>query len=129
MPAAGTTQFRQDYAFVDQASLIGRIYYRLKQMDATGSVEYFSIKFIDVSGRRKVTVYPTLIEESELRLRLNFNSEILANARILNTSGLEMESFSFTGSDFRKPLTLSAGAYMLKVNIESEQFLERFIVR
>ena len=127
--AAGTTNLRQDYAFTDHYPLIGRAYYRLKQVDFDGTTEYFPVKFIDLSGSKRVMVYPTLLENNELKVRLNFTSEEVAYARIISVSGKEAGSFTFTGSEFRAPVGLAAGAYLLKVNIGTEQFLERFVVR
>ena len=129
VPAAGESFTRKDYELIDDYPFVGRNYYRLKQVDFDGTTEYFPAKFIDLAGSKKVMVYPTILENDELKIRLNFTTEEVAVAKIINVSGREVSQFSFSGSECSVPAGLAAGAYLLKVNIGSEQFLERFIVR
>jgi len=129
VPAAGESHTRLDYELIDHYPLIGRNYYRLKQVDFDGTTEYFPMKFIDLTGSKRVMIYPTLLENNEIKIKLNFTTEQVAHASIISVAGREVANFDFTGTEFRAPVGLSTGAYLLKVNIGAEQFLERFVVR
>lgn len=54
----GNSQVPTSYRFTDNAPLAGRNYYRLKQVDLDGKVQYSEIKALDFGIFAKATVYP-----------------------------------------------------------------------
>jgi photosystem II stability/assembly factor-like uncharacterized protein len=56
--AAGTSSQTISYAFTDREPLYGSAYYRLKQRDADGSVEYSQVVVAGCDAQLHVTIYP-----------------------------------------------------------------------
>jgi ketosteroid isomerase-like protein len=50
IPGKGTTTSKSFYSYLDQTFLIGRNYYRLKQVDLDGSVNYSNIVTVDLGS-------------------------------------------------------------------------------
>jgi hypothetical protein len=127
--AAGTTIFRQDYAFTHETPLLGRSYYRLKQVDFDGTTEYFGIKHVDVDGKKFLSLERNPVANNELKFRLNFTTESLVFGSIISSTGHELQKFTFSGTEYTVPLNLKAGAYLVKINAGTDQFISRFVVK
>lgn len=127
--ASGNSSVRQDYTFTDTNPFIGRTYYRLRQVDYDGAFGYSEIRFIDLTGRRAVHVFPNPLEEDELNVQLNFSDEDEVLVSVYDVSGLEIDKFSFYGAAFKKPLQLNAGSYLLRAKTGKENLVCRFVVR
>lgn len=126
--AAGTTISRQDYSFFDGNALLGRNYYRLKEVDFDGTYEYFNITFADTDGKRAVSLYPNPIQHSHLQFKMNFASDEQGHAKVYNSTGALVSSFTFHGTSYNEETNLRPGAYVLKVSVGKELFTQRFVV-
>jgi Secretion system C-terminal sorting domain len=126
--AAGNSIFRKDYSFADNLPLLGRSYYRLKQVDFNGNFEYFNITFVDVAGKKAISVHPNPIQDNTLQLHLNFTTEDQIFSKIYNSTGALVKSFSFSGTSFKSESNLKPGTYLLKVEAGKEHFTQRFVI-
>jgi len=54
----GTINVQQNYQYIDEQSLFGTSYYRLKQVDFDGKVEYFNPIFLDCKKTNNFSIYP-----------------------------------------------------------------------
>jgi hypothetical protein len=126
---SGTSGARIDYSFVDGYALVGRSYYRLRQVDFDGTTAYYGPRFIDIQGKRSLSVYPNPVRDHNLNLLLNFSSEEMAHATIYDLSGLELANFSFSGPNHLEPVKLLSGSYLLRVRTGTESYMTRFIVQ
>jgi hypothetical protein len=128
VPSAGNTIARVDYDFLDEDVLLGRNYYRLKQVDFDGSYEYFNITFADTDGKRAVSLYPNPVQHTRIQFKLNFASDEQSHAKIYNSTGVLVSSFSFSGTHYNEESNLRPGAYVLKVSVGNELFTQRFVI-
>ncbi len=127
--AAGSSSARRDYAFTDTSPLLGRNYYRLRQIDLDGASAYSTIRFADLDGSRLVSVYPNPADRDRaIGVRLNFLDEGTNMVRIYDLSGHEVRVFSFTGNEVSLPVELAAGCYLLRVTSLKSNLMCRFIV-
>jgi hypothetical protein len=128
VPSAGNTIARVDYNFLDEDVLLGRNYYRLKQVDFDGTYEYFNITFADTDGKRAVSLYPNPVQHSRIQFKLNFASDEQSHAKVYNSTGALVSSFSFSGTHYNEESNLRSGAYILKVSVGSELYTQRFVI-
>lgn len=86
----GESSVKLDYNFTDALPLAGKNYYRLKQIDLTGSYEYSRMVLVDIRpGKNSLLVYPNPVAGGKLTLKLD---------------GLDIQSvgvFSITGTQMR----------------------------
>lgn len=112
IPGVGNSNDINNYVSVDESPYNGVSYYRLKQTDFDGKVEYFDIVVVDISNITNLKLYPnpvnsilTLSLESKLgnsRIKLNvYNAQgrlILNQSNDLdkgmNNIQLNMEKYS-----------------------------------
>jgi hypothetical protein len=126
--ASGNRIARMDYSFFDDNALLGRNYYRLKAVDFDGTYEYFNITFADTDGTRAVSLYPNPVQHSRIQFKLNFSSDEQSHAKIYNSTGALVNSFSFSGSHYNEESNLRPGAYIMKVSVGKELFTQRFVI-
>jgi hypothetical protein len=126
--ASGSTIARKDYSFFDDNALLGRNYYRLKAVDFDGTYEYFNITFAETDGRKAVSLYPNPVQNSRIQFKLNFASDEQSHAKIYNSTGALVSSFSFSGTHYNEESNLRPGAYVLKVTVGNELFTQRFVI-
>ncbi|MCC6723007.1 MAG: hypothetical protein IT258_00760, partial [Saprospiraceae bacterium] len=70
----GTTTEAKHYAFVDKYPLPGVNYYRLKQVDFNGNIEYSNINSVEIESGDEILVYPSLVS-SELNIALPISGD------------------------------------------------------
>jgi hypothetical protein len=127
--AAGNSSVKKEYSFTDTQPLIGRTYYRLKEVGSEGFTEHFSMRVIDFYGRKGITVSPNPSTGNEnVTIALNFSNDQRAFATITDISGLEIKKFSFTGTEYKLPFDSSKGSYILTVSVGGQKYTSRFIV-
>jgi hypothetical protein len=127
--AAGDSQAKKEYALVDDQPLIGRTYYRLKEVDFDGRVEHFNMRFIDVHGVKAISVFPNpILPDEKITLSLNFSNDEKAFVRILDVAGHEIKRFSFSGTESQLPFKPAKGSYIVSVIVGKETFTTRFII-
>lgn len=130
LDAAGNSLSRKDYALLDKHPLVGRAYYRLKQVDIDGTTEYFNVKFVDFKGKKGVLVYPNPLNTAdEITLSLNFAAEENSHVRVTDLSGHEIFTGIFAGAKTSLPSNLAKGSYIVTVANSGETYVTRFIVR
>lgn len=55
---AGTSSSMHSYSYTDDSAPEGSSYYRLRQTDFDGHVEYFPLTAVSCSGQRELSIYP-----------------------------------------------------------------------
>ena len=127
--AAGDSQSKKEYVMVDDQPLIGRSYYRLKEVDFDGRVEHFNMRFIDVHGVKAISIFPNpILPNEKITLSLNFSNENIAFVRIIDVAGHEIKQFSFAGTESQLPFRLAKGSYIVSVIVGNETFVTRFVM-
>jgi hypothetical protein len=104
------------YHFVDSSPLIGFNYYRLKAVDLDGSVEYFVVRVVKITGPKLVSVYPNPADGKSIFFKLNFNPSEQDQAVLVNSLGVEVlrsKIHSIENSLDFDP-ALSPGVYILR---------------
>ena len=107
---AGSSERQVNYSYVDRNPLIGRSFYRLKQVDFSGEFEYSELVGINVFQaieRNEFRVYPNPLPEAEtLKIAYQINSP----------EEIQVELFSMKGtliSTFRHRLETEEGSIEL----------------
>lgn len=131
VPAIGESVTRQDYRSTDKAPLIGRSYYRLKQVDLDGTTDYYpKIITIQYSGPKKVIVHPNPVSSPDkFTVELNFSTEQTSYLSITDLMGKEVFAAPFAGLSFQPQVKLNTGTYILKVKSGTEVLVTRFSVK
>ncbi|MCF8283324.1 MAG: hypothetical protein K9J45_23210, partial [Bacteroidales bacterium] len=88
VPGHGTTQAEQSYAFTDERPLPGVNYYRLRQVDFDGKMEYSDIRSVMMEGSANgIAVYPNPVKDGLLNVDFAAEQEGTATLRIFDASG------------------------------------------
>jgi hypothetical protein len=117
----GTTLQSQNYSYMDTKTLDVTAYYRLKQEDFDGKIDYSHIISVQRIGASKVKIYPT-ITKGELTI------EGALHFVIINTNGqIVLTQTSNNDKLFTLP-QLPSGIYIVKgVDTEGGNFLQKII--
>jgi hypothetical protein len=127
--AAGESSSKKEYSLIDDEPLIGKNYYRLKEVDFDGYIEHFNMKLLTVSGRKKISVYPNpAIDPDNITLSLNFSTDDKVYVTITDLSGRELKRFSFTGTETKIPYKPSRGTYLVTVTTSTDSYVTRFVI-
>lgn len=107
-----------DYQFVDENILSGINYYRLKQVDYDGTVDYYKIISVDanVCSNTTVKVFP-LPAQNILNVNLSYKDFEEAQLSIIDASGKRIRTIS--NVDATNQINLSNipnGSYFLQIN-------------
>lgn len=119
----GTSDKQVEYSFIDKTPDIGKIYYRLKQIDFDGTVTNFPSKAIFIHPD-KISVYPTIVDDKvNLLLPKEFSTEIYWSIVSLNGQVILRGSRSIDHAD---PIAMSLknfppGIYFLKTFADGNQ--------
>ncbi|MCF8244246.1 MAG: BspA family leucine-rich repeat surface protein, partial [Saprospiraceae bacterium] len=88
VPGHGTTQAEQSYAYTDEQPLPGVNYYRLRQVDFDGKMEYSDIRSVMMEGSTNgIAVYPNPVKDGLLNVDFAAEQEGTATLRIFDASG------------------------------------------
>jgi hypothetical protein len=128
----GTTSEVQNYDFTDFTPLPGANYYRLRQVDMDGTMEYHEVIYLDFSDRStssSLEVYPN---PAVTHLRANWAAGEKENVeiRIFSTSGQLLSTHRVSGDNatFELPVQqLSPGTYLLQLQRKEATETIRFI--
>ena len=82
---SGTTSTVQHYQHLDRAAPLGRVYYRLRQVDFDGTVAYHRTITIEGAEQGGSAVFPNPVDEV-----LNIHLEAAAQIRVSNLTGKEL---------------------------------------
>lgn len=119
---AGTTLEAQVYSFVDAAPKAGVNYYRLRQVDFDGAMEYHKIVAVTVKGAAGVTVYPTLVDAT-----LNVVLEGTATISVMSITGEVVKQVKAADFTTLNVADLAAGTYFLMIENDNTVETVRFV--
>lgn len=114
---AGNSQIRIDYEVFDEKPQIGRTYYRLRQVDVDGKEAIYPATFVEFTGLRSFSTYPTQISKgSKLTIELNFTPQVPVEVVIHDISGRLVERLSLAGSKLTVDNSnFGSGLYLVRV--------------
>lgn len=123
----------QEYTYTDFDALPGKSYYRLKQTDVDGTVEYLDIKMVRIDEfSPAIVAYPNPVTNG--KLFIDFLSELKSDASITVTDlagKIVFTTIVATGTRFYT-IDLSrsqAGAYLLKVFGAQSNFQQAIVLK
>jgi hypothetical protein len=126
VPAAGNSQFRHDYHFVDQQPYRGLNYYRLEQVDANGAATRSNTVVAFLSQGFAVALYPNPASEV---LHVSFASPLAQDARldVLDALGrkvgVNIVATKGQGSASIPLVDLACGCYQLRITLADGSIL------
>jgi len=112
----GNIGTRETYNYLDKMPIPGRNFYRLKIVDADGSISYSSIISITTGkGNQQLAVYPNPVTNGVLNLQLP-NTAVL---EIFNSMGVLVHSNSLKAGMHQLAIShLAKGIYFIRANNE-----------
>lgn len=120
--AAGNSNSRQDYAFIDPSLTEGTYYYRLRQVDNDGRSKYSAVINIRVRAKAEIVVMPNPASQQIQITGLPLNSSYI----IFDAAGRQERMGTWNG----QPIILkglSAGMYFLQVQQGDQLIRKPFI--
>ncbi|UOQ77560.1 T9SS type A sorting domain-containing protein [Hymenobacter sp. 5516J-16] len=114
LPAAGTSTTPRDYAYLDSRPLSGLRYYRLRQQDLDGTVQYSAVVTVAPGASATLTAYPNPFT-TELQVQLP--AAPAATLRLLDLTGRSVYSALVPAAQTLLTLTppdLRPGVYLLE---------------
>lgn len=129
--AKGTTDARQYYGLTDTNPLPGNNYYRLRQIDRDGTAYTFKpVSAVIEASDVVVAVYPNPADPARIHLRLwNANDAIV---QLMTMTGQSIDSRVERQSgdaDLIPSHPLTAGVYLIEVQIEGRKLVRKVVVR
>ena len=127
MNGAGNSNSQQNYFFIDSSPVAGKNFYRLKQIDFNGELEFSQVRIVDFSETRMFTIYPNPAKSNLTIATMNNN---IAQIRIVDALGRIVYSIQNIRSNLISvPLShLSSGCYIAEVTSTDERkFIQKFI--
>lgn len=132
--AAGLTgSIAQEYSYTDLNALPGKSYYRLKQTDLDGTVEFLGIRMVQLDEPSPgLKAYPNPVTNG--KLFLDFMSELKSEASVTISDLAGKVVFSAIVAAGTRIYTIDlsrspAGAYMLKAFHAQSNFQQVIVVR
>ncbi len=119
------------YSYTDQDIFSGNIYYRIRQVDTDGTVDFSIVRVVNSSLEKSLIIAPNPIDEM-ISIKL-YDGEIneVVSVQIYNALGQEVYSNESTSSLLgNTPINLShlsTGAYAIKITTRDTKWFERII--
>lgn len=109
----GSSTINNEYDFTDNALPIGQkvVYYRLRQIDFDGSVNYSKTVSVSLKAEGHLGLYPTFVRKGE---PVNMNITDNLHVEILNLSGQTVQKAVFTEGGQIQTSDLPAGRYFVR---------------
>ncbi len=119
------------YRYEDEKPILGNNYYRLKAIDLDGSVEYFGVRVVKLTGPKHLFIYPNPSSGNSISFGINFNPSENDQVLIVNSFGVELARLSVkqTENNIKFANELSSGVYILKYISTNFQLTSRLLVR
>lgn len=136
-PASDGTVVKYEFGYTIPVSAAGKVYFRVKQTEASGKIQYSAIRTIDISNKQQLTlnVFPNPADR-EINLQFDTPQKNNMQADLINSIGQTIESNRIIANGSRQYALMlrnkyPAGVYFLRVsNINSkEQNITRLIIR
>jgi hypothetical protein len=126
MAAAGNSNIRQDYTYIDAQPSNNLNYYRIKQLDRDGRFVYSQVQLVRMNEEKSFSVFPTITTgnitiagiTSPVRLLLYNAAKQLVKVEAANTSSVVLNMQS-----------LSAGNYWLLIELDGKLVHHQVIVK
>ncbi len=117
------------FSYLDTRAIRGKNYYRLKLVNARGTIEYSNIVLVNFNTGAVITIQQNPVKDV-LTVNLSaLNSS--GTARIVDMNGRTLATQSFKSSDYTLQMntrSLASGSYMLQIiagdNVISKQFVK-----
>lgn|GEM_PF-5695214 len=123
--AAGNSSNAKNYSFIDAEPPVGTIYYRLRQIDATGNYSFSTVRSLLVNDNWKVKLSPNPVTGGWLQLKSNSKIKSL---RITDVNGIVVLNKSAVASNELNISRLACGYYFVQVtNDKNEVYHSTFI--
>lgn len=113
------------YHYNDPITYTGRLYYRLKMVDANGSFTYSAIISLVNEGNSSISIYPNPATNA---VTINAGNELLhTSARLYNANGRLLQTIVITANtQVIAVQQLVSGVYMLQFeNGTTEKFIKK----
>jgi hypothetical protein len=130
--AAGSSNTNLNYNAIDESPLMGITYYRLKQVDANGTVSYSRPVTINVQKNDlEVSIYPNPSDGQEVYVQVP--DAQIADIQVFNSTGFRVniqQSIQHQNLVRIKPTeTLPQGLYIVQVRSEGDLQIRKLIVK
>ena len=125
---AGTTNERQNYATKDNSVPLGKVYYRLKQVDFDGTSAYSEVRMILNDQLHAIVAYPNPADNF---IYIDLNGQTAGTASLLNALGVD-QRVPITADPSRITIdssSLASGVYLVKVVLDGSVSTLRVIVK
>lgn len=127
---AGTSVSLKSYQFIDLDPLMGRNYYRLKQVDLDGSVSYSDVRVVVFNHENNISVYPTLVD-TDVRIEMpSFDRKGQPSILLVDNTGQILISSIMQSRRTDLELgQLPAGIYFIVIDQGRERTVRRIMKR
>lgn len=127
----GTSNVPHTYTFIDKTPLSGSNFYRLRQTDFDGKIEFSDIVTVKLSGSTSgFSVFPN--PASDGYLTVNFTGETTESdlfVRLFNTKGQVVQTDLLYGESGRMDVhNLTPGIYLLEMRSQGKIFWEKVVL-
>jgi hypothetical protein len=130
---AGNSIHTNEYQFLDNQPLLGVSYYRLRQVDFDGTINYTHVVSLkkEINGAA-ISVYPNPADNQFQIAFEGFKSETVS-IKILDNSGREV--MAMTNDVVTNPVQIvnasnfQSGVYIIHVSSETESFFQKVIIK
>lgn len=134
LPAAGFSQDKLSYAWLDEAPLVGKAFYRLRQVDRDQKSMYSGVRQVmgsaSVASFTKLTVYPN---PATGFVNVSLPQDIsLEGAQVFDSHGMRITGLDFVpdGDAYRTDVSnLKAGLYLLHLRLSTGEVQVRSMVK
>ena len=128
--AAGNSSSTRRYTYTDNSPVQGINYYRLKTVDRDNSSKYSWIRSVRNEGVADVSVYPNPVKDV-LTVSISADKAGKGNMMITDVNGKVVYSKTISVSQGNNNLpvnldNLSAGAYLIKVQLSDDVVVKKF---
>jgi photosystem II stability/assembly factor-like uncharacterized protein len=126
--AIGQSTDKQAYSFLDNASLSGLIYYRLRMVDADRHVEFSKVQALDFDKSVDVLIYPNPIGKGKT-LVIKTNLDEPYDFKITNISGKTVLTKTFTTPEVQLDTEgLGKGLYLFELKSKTHWRFGKIVV-
>ncbi len=116
------------YEYLDIAPLLGRNYYRIKQVDLDGTISYSEIRSVHLNLEKdKLIVFPNPSTDRLIKIEYFSKSNIIDQVHIYNQVGQTIYSKEVKANEIDESINLSTfspGLYFLSIRDYAGQVLE-----
>ena len=125
----GNTTEKANYSFLHHKPNLGDNYYRLRQVDYDGSIEYSEVIVRSYSKNKDVGIHPNIVKKE---LNLHFYTTTPKDKRVIiyDLYGRPIDDCIFPGQATRKSINiedLPSGKYIMHVHVNNNIKTLRFI--